>query len=348
MDEIDTSSDETSDSSEMSEADWYDGLDKHWKRSLQHFTTRTTARKLSAAEWVDLNERVDQALGESRALSTWRNISSVVQGFKEFERVQTLPAYRSLPLDERMVYWVEWKIMEGHLTNESPKIYAKKLAQVYARITGRRSFLIREYIQSLARRGYVGGTGATPASTRDIADALRTAADHGLRMQLLAMFLLAARTDDVQRLKTTDIRGEECEGETHLVVTWTSGTKTGMTPLVDIVTLPAMYSDEMKTYLASLGPNGRPFPLGHAAITAALRRVNPALSSHSIKKGALVTLVAEGHSFEQVAFKAKHASLKLLRVYIGERLWAVGHGAISMGKTLAGSLLGGNAGPQSA
>jgi hypothetical protein len=53
MDDIGTSSD----SSERSEADGYDCLDEHWKRSLQHFTTRTTAKKLNAAEWVDLHER---------------------------------------------------------------------------------------------------------------------------------------------------------------------------------------------------------------------------------------------------------------------------------------------------
>jgi len=51
-------------------------------------------------------------------------------------------------------------------------------------------------------------------------------------------------------------------------------------------------------------------------LTAMLRRVNPELSSHSVKRGALLTLLRSGVPMTIIQMIAKHKDLETLLVYL--------------------------------
>jgi hypothetical protein len=98
-------------------------------------------------------------------------------------------------------------------------------------------------------------------------------------------------------------------------------------------------ADRIRQWLEPKKPAQRPFALSSASVTQRLRARlghpdDHQLSSHSLKKTALVRLAETGYSAEDLAFKAKHASTRLLKEYIGARLWAVVHKAHSMGQAL--------------
>jgi hypothetical protein len=67
-------------------------------------------------------------------------------------------------------------------------------------------------------------------------------------------------------------------------------------------------------------------------------RIGTNFTSHSIKKGALVHLLQQGHSLTSVSYKAKHRSVELLRVYIGPQAWAEAHNAHQMADDLRGTI----------
>lgn len=322
-----SSSDSTASSAES--LDLLDSLPDYMADQMRSRQTRQKFTKLSGAAWATLAESLATRLGQSRADATWSTLASVLNGFLAFDRAQrSNPAYSSQELDWKMLCYIEWKILQHHLTGSSPLTYAKRLSYAYRRMVGRTSEVFREYMKALRRQGMTEVNGARPITVEELKRALTLNRD--CRLQIVLMWALAARANDVDRLLRQDFT-ETPEG---YVVQWNQGTKRGPQRLVDVLLLPDWAQNLLKNRLDSLKPTSKVACHGHAKITAALRRVAPDLSSHSIKKGALCTLIDQGLPLNQVAFKAKHASLDQLRVYVGERRWALAHGVIDMAEKL--------------
>jgi integrase len=289
---------------------------------------------LSPTEILETYENLQRTMGQSRSDSTWDNISSVLNQFNRFGLNQSTPAYVYLPLDQRMAFWVEWKIGRGHLHRTSPTVYAKKLAQAYALVTGTDSVFLRTYIKGLNRRIGCGPDGATPMPVTEFHRLMAAVRDRHLYVHLLLQWLTASRADDMLRLRRMDFTFDVPTNQVR--VTWATGTKGSNLPHVDIVELTPDQMRHVYAEVCAVEPYEKAFMCDAEAITRIVRQIleGDTYSSHSIKKGALVFLISKGHTLVSVAYKAKHQSLRLLKTYVGPLPWALAHGAREMARDL--------------
>jgi hypothetical protein len=151
----------------------------------------------------------------------------------------------------------------------------------------------------------------------------------------LLQWMTASRSDDMTRLRRRGIVFDTARGQIR--VTWVLGTKGSQLPFTDFVALPPPQWTGLQPYLSRSRDDERVFHLDASAMTEIMRRlIGPQYSSHSIKKGALVHLIGRGHPTPPVAYKAKHRSTDLLRVYVGPEAWARAHNANEMAEDLRG------------
>lgn len=279
--------------------------------------------------------RADERLGDCRAPSTWDNISAIMNQFHLFDANQTSADYIHLALDWRMAAWIEHKVAKGELNRGSPVQYAKKMQQAYREIFGEPSSVLRDLAAGLRRRPDATAMGAIPLPEPQFRLLLSRCRHPDVYHQILIQWMTASRTDDMNRLRRQDF---DIDGET-VKVTWNLGTKGSQMPFTDIISLPAGHTRALGQYLTRFGSDDKVFSLSSDTLTAIIRaQVGPQYSSHSIKKGALVHLIEMGHPLTSVAYKAKHRSIDLLRVYIGPTAWAKAHNAPQMAADLRGSL----------
>lgn len=299
----------------------------HWDAQLKQFKLRLTGRPLAPLEFLEVQDLVSHRLRQARAPATWSNIASVINQFHSFDTQQRVAGWDSMPLDLRMIHFVEWKTLHG-LQLSSALLYAKKLAQLHT-MTGGDSDLLREYMQSLRRDPASVPEGASPLTPSQVRTVLQKAARRTdvIYCQILCALLLAARMDDLNRLTGKSFTLEEGQ----LWVLWSMGTKSGPDKRADVIVRPPQrLLDHIYNTAA------QPFPLKHSAITAILRNMLPdaEVSSHSLKKTALVHLLSQRIPASQVAFKAKHADECLIQTYVGPMHWAKAQGIVNMGEVL--------------
>jgi hypothetical protein len=315
-------------------------LPPHWRRRFFRHKPRAHNRNppaLSADQWAALVEAYSNTIDDARADSTWNVLATVLRQFCAFDEVQAanLPQYNALPLDDRMVMWHLNKIIKKEISGSTPYKYCKILIQLYRRMTGGSfSPILSDYKKALRRKGLHIPNGARPIALTELKLAIDRSRDRAERMQLLAMWLLCSRCDDVNRLRRQDIEVEPEGARRVYRVTWRAGTKKGALPLVDFLIPPREHEDEWEAYLESVAVDQHPFALKAARITEVLRRVLHRVSSHSIKKGALAMLVMRGVPLHRVANKAKHETVAQLREYVGERLYAMAQGAMEIAEDI--------------
>jgi hypothetical protein len=316
----------------------FDRLPRSLQESIRGWRGRHPPELHTEAELAALMADSGRFLSNARAPATVNVLCTVFVQWDAWHRKQRdhHPTFGLLPLDETMVLWLVHK-MKGTrtmrpLTRSTPYKYCKILHQLYRQMERTDSPALAEMQKALKRGGFHLAEGAPAATLAEVQAFLaRRAQPRSMRMQVLAMWLLASRTDDVNRLPARDISTETtADGSPITVVTWTAGTKAGATPLVDVLAVPEAHRREWTAYLNSMQPGEHPFPHNASQVTDAIRTVNPLLSSHSIKKGALTLLANLGLPLAQVALKAKHKSIDLLRQYIGERAVAMGSGAMEI------------------
>jgi hypothetical protein len=310
---------------------------------------------LDAQALTALQARVEHRFGEARAPSTWRGLANVANQFHDFDSRQALPAYRMLELDIRMIYWLEWKVVQGHLHNQSATTYSKRLAELFKKITGTASDNLKEYTAAL-RRTTNASAGAIPLTVPDLQFLLHSVRRwEDLFYQILLQWVTASRSDDMNRLTTRDLVLAKQEVPAPdppyqnvalftVTTTWRAGVKGSHLPYTDISHLPEPYWQGLRRYLASHPPGEHPFPLDAGEMSLVIRntfehtRHRPEYTSHSLKKGALMHLIGRGYLLSEVAYKAKHQSTELLRVYVGPEAWAYAHNAQPMASAMKETL----------
>lgn len=324
--------------------DVYHGLAPHERRNLQMVSMRRDPPACDSEKFASTFAAMGVRLDHAKADATWRNWGSVANNFRAFDnaRRRDLPEYDAMDLDQRMIFWVEMKIDDGDITAGTPVRYVKRLEQLYRRRCGASSPLMADYRRALIRDGLVPGPGATPTTYTELLRAVQQASQPTERMQLLAMWLLAGRCEDARRLKARDCKIEErdqAEDPLLVKVTWLEGApKRPGEALMDYMVVPSHLANEMTDHLHSCRPNEHPFTLSSNRITELLRAVNPELTSHSLKKGALRYLVVQGRPLHEVMHKARHSSEKQTRDYLGEELFGRFYDAIGVSSTLGRAL----------
>jgi len=315
-------------------------LPAHWQSQIiarRPTRPRRGAETLTAEEIVSLQEAVDLRLGQSKSDNTWSNIASVLNQFELFDSFQDQVPYQMSTLDSRMIMWIEHKIRKQELTRSSPVLYAKKLHQAFKEITARPSPLLRDYIAALRRRPDAAPLGAVAMPLEVFRELLQRVQYREVYAQLLIQWLTASRADDMTRLRRRDIVFRNtAQGEVEVEITWFLGTKGSTIPFTDYVLLSQAQAEAVEEQVRKVRPDEFPFRLGAEEISRIIQNAlgNTRYSSHSLKKGALTHLLQLGHSISSVAYKAKHRSTDLLRIYVGPVAWAVAHNAQAMARDL--------------
>jgi hypothetical protein len=319
---------------------FFRALPAHWREQLEGRPSDTVFTRLSPSELSDVQADVAERLSQARADSTWGTIASPLNQFRQFAAVQA-EDFQLMSIEEKMTIFIEYKLQQGQIGGTSAQLYLKKFNQAYKLVFGEHSAALKEF-QAAITRTSEPPQGAVPASPQDIRNVMETARTEAVRIQTHLMWLTAARCDDVNRLLKAHItvhpRAADDLNETLVTVAWPSGTKAGPRPLADLVVMSPPQAAALQTYLNHLPDQCPVCPLRHAAYTRILQNVNPNLTAHSVKKGALIALLQQNHSLADVAFKAKHRSLNLLQTYVGAEMWAIANGAIEMSSTLSRKL----------
>lgn len=316
-------------------------LPNTWQRQIERrapTAPRHRAQAMEAAAFERIHARVEACLEESKAPSTWGVIASVANQFQAFDRAQRLPAYRALPLDERMAMWLHHKIDNQEIHRQSPVTYAKILSGIFRKITGEGSEILKELTAGL-RRTTAPSQGALPLSVEALRRLLAKSQWPPLRCQILMQWVTASRSDDMNRIRAKDLKFDTVGAHYRVTTTWWVGTKGSHLPYTDISYLPYLEWLRLRRYVNQFPADQKVFRLDPEAMTAAMRNLlqtnDPRLSSHSLKKGALVHLINQGFTLGEVAYKAKHQSTELLRVYVGPVAWAEAHNATGMAIALS-------------
>ena len=85
---------------------------------------------------------------------------------------------------------------------------------------------------------------------------------------------------------------------------------------VAMVTYPGAWTLEILEHLAALGPRAQVSSLTTERAAAILARVNPTLSAHSVKRGALTTLLRANVPLSIIQTIAKHRDLEMTFLYL--------------------------------
>lgn len=318
------------------QAAWRETLGRRyptWHSNVAAHTVRARPRDATEDHLIALRSEVDRRAGMARAQTTWAGIATVLNQFEAFELAQTHPSYHVTPLDTRICMWVQHKIWEG-LELSSAVTYLKKLRQMYKMVVGEDSFFLQEFAQALRKDPRSVPEGTRPLTREEMKLLLDRATSEGRWAQLFVQWATASRTDDLHRLSKSQITVTS----DLVVLTWDKGTKSGTEKRVDAIPHPP---ERLVSYLRHLPQNRKPFPMDAGALTTFMRRALalPApdevrVSSHSIKKGALVALLRSGVPINLVMFKAKHSSEQNLQTYVGAEAWAAAHEAAQMSDVL--------------
>lgn len=280
--------------------------------------------------------QADEVLGHRLADATLDQTASILHQFLAFCAAQKEVEFQTLELDMQIVFWIEWKRGNGSLHRSSPAMYAKKMALVYFKAFRRRSEVLHDYQQAMNRMPENQPEGARPLTPEELDALLRAAPNDEIFFHILLMWGTASRADDMLTLRPVDIEIVQVPPDPrhYAWVTWRQGTKGRAHEQADAIALTPRQAMDLQEFLDSRPLNAPLFTLEADQLTDQLRTaldtIDPRVSSHSVKKGALTHLLQQGHDASSVSHKAKHMDLKLLRSYVPSRAWAVAHGAMRM------------------
>ncbi len=284
--------------------------------------------------------QTDEVLGHRLADATLDQTASILHQFLAFASAQKEVEFQTMELDMQIAFWIEWKRQGGQLHRSSPAMYAKKMGLVYFKAFRRRSEVLRDYQQAMNRMPENQPMGARPLTPEELEALLRAAPNDEIYFHILLMWGTASRADDMLSIRPMDVEVVRLPpDERHYAwVTWRQGTKARAHEQADALALSPEQAEDLQDFLDSR-PLGSPlFTLTADQLTDRLREaletLDPRVSSHSVKKGALTHLLSQGYDASMVSHKAKHTDLKLLRSYVPSRAWAVAHGVMRMASDL--------------
>lgn len=140
-------------------------------------------------------------------------------------------------------------------------------------------------------------------------------------MGLIVGWKTASRTDELDPLtkesfERTTIITPEGEQKVVWVVTFPvhKGDPFGLSTVVPVVF--GEWEPEIHRWWQALPPGGKWTDLTTDRVTAILSRVRPGLSSHSVKRGALLLMLRAGVPLSVIQMIAKHKDIETLLVYL--------------------------------
>jgi len=348
---VDTGSDATSETGSVSTRSSREGITipKNWERNITKHEIRTKYTRLSPAKTVEILDALEVRLGESKAPTTWAGYATVVNGFKQF--LAKNPQVEAETLAIKICFFLEYKmstptVRKKPLGPQSAFVYLKKLRALHRRsISDEADYLILlEFSRALVRQGALRHQGTKPLEPEELQKLLRMRLPPPVRIGIKILWITCSRCSDLQRLTVLDfvhVQGGiwDFQFEGHKGSNFRVVTRTELDPETH---------NELVEMLHQQADQKIPFAdLDAPTVARWLRKVNPALSGHSPKKGGLVFLLRQGSSLDTIRVMAKHESIHQTKAYLppGEFAAAMGttHASQSLNQVIPQrSPIGGN------
>ena len=175
-------------------------------------------------------------------------------------------------------------------------------------------WMLTDYVRALKRAGALRPQRqAVPAVGEQVMEAVRKEVDRDTQLAIVLCWAGAARVSDVIRLKVGDITLER----EYVAVNWSEtksdpfrlGRTTGLY-------LADKWRNALQTAMTGLSPGDLLLDTSYRKVVAALRREGKDLSGHSLRRGALHTLLLEGVGLESIRQLSRHSSLDALARYL--------------------------------
>jgi len=302
----------------------YDTLPRHAQVLVNQVVgsgvvTVTTA---SVGPPVDaLLKAVDDRLGESKAPNTWKSLQCPFNQFIRFQQEKGLELI-SLPNHLQLLAFAESKMTDGSISKGTAHKYIRRIRQVFDMLQRPYSNVaIDAYLRALKRQGGLRPESQAPPATRtDIFNGLALCTPSE-RVGLMTGWKTASRTDELDPLvKESFERKVVTTPEGAEVVVWVitfpyhKGDPFGLSTVVPVVF--GDWEPEIHAWWQSLPPGGKWTDMTTERMTAIMDRVRPGLSSHSIKRGALLLMLRAGVPLSVIQMIAKHKDIETLLVYL--------------------------------
>eukprot|EP01064_Diplonema_japonicum_P024589 TRINITY_DN3519_c0_g1_i1.p1 TRINITY_DN3519_c0_g1~~TRINITY_DN3519_c0_g1_i1.p1 ORF type:complete len:271 (-),score=41.07 TRINITY_DN3519_c0_g1_i1:1665-2477(-) len=242
----------------------------------------------------------------------WASITSVYRRFLEFRKHWDVP---STPW--AIILFVTKLMTLNDLKVQSALQYCVNIRAAEARYGQGpvQSRALRDFERSLRRQGALRPQKqAIPATPIQLRRAMRKTSSVKVRTVLELAWYGAARCSDVIRLKCKDVT--VMPG--HIAVNW-SNTKSD--PFRLGITTGVAVSERARLYigrtLLEAGPDDLLFEgVKYPHVNRAMGKASKGLTAHSIRRGALHTLMRRGAALEELRAVSRHSSTTALMRYL--------------------------------
>ncbi|KAJ9439879.1 TATE DNA Transposon [Diplonema papillatum] len=255
-------------------------------------------------------------LSAALAPSTWARLASVHRRFRVFLSFANEELDGVVDVATGIILFVVRCMRRGDITIPSALTYVNTLVSAERRwgVNLEGSQVIRDARRALLRLGAnIPERQAVPATFAEVRQALGSCRDPALRMTILFSWRAAARVGDVVRLRGKDV---EIVEEGAKVKWWWTKSDPFHLGAVSAVAMTRRDRAALETLKRDAGPDGTLFPVTTARVARSLKRVNPVLTCHSLRRGACTALFRSGSSLEQVRLVSNHSSIEALLRYL--------------------------------
>lgn len=257
----------------------------------------------------DLMDSVVRRLEGARSAGTWGNLESVWKQFLLFATETS----EDIQHDVRVMMFLEAKLTKGEIRESTAYTYLKSLRQITRKLDiPHDSETLEEYAKALKRGGALKpDRQAHPASAVDIERALALL-DPTERVGLIVAWKTCSRIGEIGPLRHVDLQHQT--GDTWgITFPYHKGDpfRLGTT----IVFVAGRFHDELIGYWRP-GNTAALSSLTTQRTAAVLGQVNPLLSAHSVKRGALTTMLRQGVPLHTIQYYAKHRDLQTTLRYL--------------------------------
>ena len=278
---------------------------------------RAKEAPLTKREAKAVAKKAAQTLGDALAPSTWKGLEGCHRRLLQFREEWAVTTGTLLPWDLCIIYWVQRLLSDrtAPIAESSALEYCSRAVSSLARMgTKLDSPLLRDFVRALKRKGGLRPhRQAKPATSEVVATVLEQTTDPDTCLAIAVAWCGAARVSDVLRLRSTDLSFEGGFVAINWSETKSDPFRIGVTTGVHVA---ERWMGMLRTKVLGLKAGELLVESTYRRVVAALQKVDPELSGHSLRRGALAELLEQGICLESLRQLSRHSSLDALARYL--------------------------------
>lgn len=267
-----------------------------------------------------LQDSLADTLSKTYSETYWASTQSIYTRFITFAQDLHARKYK-FTLVEMGLLWVQMLLDDGSIHVQSAPQYLTNLSSALKAFHGLNimdeedSHLWTMFRRAMYREGALNPLHqAPPLKFETMLDIARDPSQPVMhRMSVVVAWLTAARGADLRILTRRRISLQGNELKLDFTGAKNDPFRLG---LHSTVVVPEEFIEPLRTYLESVSPDQQPFPMTGDQITRLLRHYDPALSGHSIRRGALRHLLLLGASLGEIRVFGRYKTEEGLLHYL--------------------------------